>query len=91
MGRLKIKTEDYLVLKEALKKVAKENPGMRQEYRKNRLSETRYRWDLFWKTGLRIGDERGNPGDLNLYAYMNDKQLDTALLHIVRWLEKEAV
>ena len=89
MGRLKIKPEDYLVLKEALEKVAKENPGMRREYLESGLSETRYYWDLLWKTGLRIGDGRGNPGDLNLYAYMNDLQLDTALRLIVRRLEDD--
>jgi len=58
-GKLKIKPEDYLVLKAAVEKVAEENPGMHREYRENGLSEMRYRWDLLWKAGLKIGDGRG--------------------------------
>ncbi|HBG47609.1 MAG TPA: hypothetical protein DDW94_11575 [Deltaproteobacteria bacterium] len=81
--KLKIKPEDYRILKAAVEKVARENPGMRREYRENGLSEMRYRWDLLWKAGLRIGCSIGTPGDLNLYDYMNDEHIDSALRHIV--------
>ncbi len=45
--------------------------------------DMRYRWDLVHASGLRFGDGRGMPGDLNLYAYLNDKHIDAAHRSIV--------
>lgn len=45
--------------------------------------DMRYRWDLLWATRIKIGDGRGVPGDLNLYAYLDDTHIDSALRHIV--------
>ena len=39
----------------------------------------RYRWDVLYASGLKIGDGRGIPGDINLYAYLDDSHIDTAL------------
>lgn len=41
--------------------------------------DRRYRWDLLYFSKLKIGDGVGIKGDLDLYAYMNDTHIDTAL------------
>ena len=43
----------------------------------------RYRWDLLYATRLKIGDGVGIKGDLDLYEYLNDTHIDTALKSIV--------
>lgn len=82
MGKLKITGNDYDVLAAACQKVMDANPGMHEQYRKEGLSEMRYRWDILWKTGLKIGKSVGTPGDLNLYDYCNDDHIDSALRQI---------
>ena len=37
--------------------------------------DMRYRWDLVHASGLRFGDGRGMPGDLNLYASQHRTEL----------------
>ena len=41
--------------------------------------DMRFRWDLFSFSGIRLGDGKGMSGDIDLYAYMNDLHIDTAL------------
>lgn len=41
--------------------------------------EKRFRWDLLYMTKIRIGDGVGIEGDINLYSYLNDDHIDTAL------------
>lgn len=87
---LKIKPEDYQALKTAIEKVLETLGGFKkvsEDYRKAGYSDKRFRWDCLWATRLRIGDGKGAPGDLNLYAYMNDDHIDSALKHIVKQLE----
>ena len=43
----------------------------------------RYRWDLLWHSGIRLGDGVGIKGDLNLYSYLNDNHIDAALRSLV--------
>ncbi len=56
-----------------------------EEVKKHRLLklgkdiEKRFRWDCFWASKIRIGDGVGIHGDINLYSYMNDEHIDTAL------------
>jgi len=45
--------------------------------------DMRYRWDLLWASKLHIGDGVGVQGDLNLYAYLDDTHIDSALRHLV--------
>lgn len=47
----------------------------------------RYRWDLLFESGLKIGDGVGMSG-LPLYSYLNDDHIDTALRTLVKPLEK---
>ena len=82
---LKIKDADLVALQSALKPL--DTPDRRAKYCKGdfpyadrcRDKDMRYRWDLMYASGLRFGDGRGMRGDLNLYAYLNDKHIDSAL------------
>ena len=78
---MKIKPEHYKVLEAAILKAKAKLPSL-AEYKANGLSDKRYRWDLLWASGLQIGDGKGMPGDLPLYAYMDDTHIDTALRRI---------
>lgn len=42
----------------------------------------RYRWDVLYASGLKIGDGVGTSG-LPLYGYLDDTHIDTALRSIV--------
>lgn len=45
--------------------------------------DKRYRWDLLHASGLKLGDGIGIQGDINLYAYLDDVHIDSALRHLV--------
>jgi hypothetical protein len=90
---MKIKPEDLVVLKEAISKV--DTIENRQLYISGKFSRAdrvkdinmRYRWDMLHLCKLRIGDGVGIEGDLNLYSYMNDTHIDTALKSIIKPLD----
>lgn len=86
---LKMKPADYATLKSAVA------PLDTLERRKRYLAgdftnaqacrdvNMRYRWDLLHTSGLRIGDGVGVKGDLDLYSYLNDEHIDSALKSMV--------
>jgi len=80
---MKIKPEDFAVLKAAVEKVVADRPGLDRVYKESGMTHMRYRWDSLYRTKLKIGDGVGVQGDLNLYAYMNDDHIDTALRAIL--------
>ena len=82
---MKIKPEHFAVLKTAVEKF--DTPFHRSRYKAAGLSDKRFRWDCLWASKVRIGDGVGIKGDLDLYAYMNDDHIDTALRSIVKPLE----
>ena len=79
-------SEHYNRLKTEIDKVLKNYPEFKcyetSPYKKQGLSAMRYRWDLLHATELTIGDGIGVMGDINLYAYLNDNHIDTALRKI---------
>jgi len=82
---MKIKKSDLEILQNAIDKVIADNPNAAQDYKDNGLSEKRFRWDVLRATKLNVfGDGRGTHGDLNLYAYLNDSHIDTALKHCLK-------
>lgn len=84
MSTLKIKPEDYAVIRDAMVKIMQENPHAAENYKASGLSEKRYRWDVLHQTRIKFwGDGVGVKGDLNLYAYLNDDHIDSALRKIV--------
>lgn len=76
---MKMKKEDFDVLECAMNKAFVKHEKAYSEYMNAGFSEMRFRWDLFRTTGIKLGDGRGMRGDLNLYAYLNDDHIDTAL------------
>lgn len=78
---MKIKPEHYKLMAEALAPLIL-NTAVRQSYTAAGYSDMRFRWDVLRAStieGVRgitwIGD--------NLYPYMNDDHIDTALRHIM--------
>lgn len=90
---MKIKPEDLAVLRERVAPC--DTPQRRAKYadrafpRADKVQDInkRYRWDLLWMSGLKIGDREGVGGELALYAYLKDSHIDTALRTIVPDLE----
>jgi len=72
---MKITPEDYAILEKAIK-------PMMYKINRSGITAMRWRWDCLYRCGLKIGDGIGMPGDLNLYAYMDDTHIDTALKRI---------
>ena len=86
---LKMKDADLAQLRAAIE------PLDKQEHRDRYLAgnfrnadackdkDMRYRWDLLYACGLKIGDGVGSNGDIQLYSYLNDEHIDSALRAIV--------
>lgn len=79
---LKIKPEDMRVLRERVEARVKATPHWVELYKSAGLSHTRYRWDILWSSKLKIGSSTA-PGDLNLYDYLDDTHIDSALIAIL--------
>ena len=83
---MKIKKHDYIILENRLRlfinSTGKSLNEWKQIYKEQGLSGERLRWDLLWGSKIKIGDGVGIKGDLNLYEYMNDNHIDTALRKI---------
>jgi len=86
---MKIKPADLQVLRAAIEPL--DTPTNRQAYRSGAFPRAdrckdvnkRYRWDLLYASRIKIGDGAGSHGDVDLYAYMDDSHIDTALRSIV--------
>ena len=48
--------------------------------------DTRIAWDLFHGAKIRIGDGIGQHGEINLYSYLDDNHITTALKKIAEEL-----
>ncbi len=76
---MKITKQDYSLLKTAI--AAVESKITLAEYRKEGLSDTRYRWDLFHLAAHKNSE---------LYRLnLDDSHIDTALRKIVKELEQK--
>ena len=90
---MKIKDEDIAVLRNAITPL--DTQDRRNMYREGNFPnaascknlDMRYRWDLLYETKLKIGDGVGVQGDVNLYAYLDDSHIDSALRSLVPVLE----
>ncbi len=82
---MKMKPEHYDALLVAIRNLFATSQHsfteFRESYRKEGLSDERFRWDL-------LHDSRF--GTTQLYQYLNDQHIDTALRRIVATLELEA-
>ena len=78
---MKITPRDFQVVKTMLERSIVDTPANREAYIKAGLSSKRYRWDCFRLSG-------GISFLCNeLYAYMNDDHMDTALRKLIPDLE----
>jgi len=71
---MKMHPEHLAFLKNAI--APKDTPARRAAYQG--LTSKRYRWDLLWSSALSIWVSD------NLYPYLNDTHIDTALRTIVK-------
>lgn len=87
---MKITDKDYTTLKDAINKIDRDailkHKNAVKESGKFKDFDKRIRWDLLHATKLIIGDGAGATGDIELYAYMDDTHIDTALKTIVKEL-----
>jgi hypothetical protein len=75
--KMKIKKEHYQFLKDKMKKIVDQYPSAKSVYKKQGLSDMRYRWDVLHATNNNqfVCD--------TLYQYLNDNHIDTALKNII--------
>ena len=66
-----------------LKKLREYKEGLKNDQRVKDIDK-RFRWDILYATKIKIGDGEGQHGDINLYSYMDDSHIDTALRHIMK-------
>lgn len=81
---MKIKPEHYNYILNAIKPLAKHIQGHREALKQDKRVkdlEKRLRWDLFWAAKLSTWTSD------NLYCYLNDNHIDTALKNIVAEIE----
>lgn len=76
---MKMKPEDYAFILERMRKQIEARPDAARIYREEGMTFQRYIWDMLWRCRLKIGDGAGRDGDINLYAYLNDDHITTAL------------
>jgi hypothetical protein len=75
---MKIKTADYNALRDAIEYWFRgEFTAWKDRYKVNGLSDERFRWDCLYISRFDVSE---------LYAYLNDSHIDTALKRIVREL-----
>jgi len=78
---MKIKPEHFAILEEACNKVIEDNPTARQTYTNQGLTEKRFRWDVLYASKI-DNDSASRWICDNLYSYMDDTHIDTALRKI---------
>lgn len=82
---MKIKTEHYVSLKDALQAVASQIPALAASIRedgKYKDFDKRLRWDCLW-AAQRDGSLDRDFVVKVLYTYMDDTHIDTALKHVM--------
>jgi hypothetical protein len=74
---MKMKKEHYEYMREAIQAIETKFPEAKKQYFEAGLSAKRYRWDVLYAAKLSawVCD--------NLYSYLDDSHIDTALRHII--------
>ncbi len=96
-GRMAMTAEHYLQIRS--KVVSADTPELRKVYIERKFPraefckdiEKRYRWDVLRATGLKIGNGVGIKGDVDLYAYLDDDQIESALRKMIPRLSFKTV
>ena len=69
----------FSMLDSAVERIGREKIAQHKALKLGKDAEKRFRWDIFNAAGIKLGDGVGINGDINLYSYMNDSHIDTAL------------
>lgn len=83
---MKMTDDDYQKLRDALTVYLALYKTAMPDYEKAGLTPKRFRWDCLWKSGLRAGDGVGIKTTWNVYAYLSDAHIDTALRQAMKEL-----
>ncbi len=79
---MKMTDSDYASLRDAIQKLFAypkyDFKSIWNNYRKSKLSDTRFRWDAMWASGFKPD-----------YSYLKDCHIDTALRKIIAELDSE--
>lgn len=75
---MKIKGSDYDKLDQAIRAVIEEHGDLSPMYQAQGLTFTRFAFDVFYKSGFRVGDGVGIDGDINV-PDCNDDHIGTAV------------
>jgi len=78
---MKMTQQHYDQLSAAINCAKDSAPYSLEQYREKGLSDERYRWDLLW-TAQMDGVSGNSWVCKNLYPYLNDDHIDTALRQI---------
>lgn len=84
ISTLKMRPEHYSQLKTALDECKETWYGKHTQYRVKGLTPKRYRWDALHVSRLRAGSTFGSPTGWNVYDYLNDENIDSALRQYFR-------
>lgn len=76
---MKMKPEDYSRLETAISKVLSSHDATLQDYLDAGLTPKRFRWDALWRAVRLNWFDFGQ-----MYDYLNDTHIDTALRKITR-------
>ena len=82
MANLKIKSEHFNALKTAIEETLKANPEAESKYKSAGLPAKRFRWDIMYASSV-AGISGNSWVCCNLYSYMNDDNIDSALRAII--------
>jgi len=80
---MKMKSTDFETLKKFINNTVNNfEVDIEKEYEKSRLSKLRFRWDMFYLSGIKIGDGIGIPDGDIIDSELNMDHIDTALRKI---------
>ena len=79
---MKIKPQHFEQMKRAVTEVFEKNPNIKTVYKNAGLSDMRFRWDVLHACQIDGIDATRWICD-NLYPYLNDTHIDTALRNII--------
>jgi len=80
---MKIRPEHLSVMSKAMHDLLKKNPDKHLWYKANGLSIIRYRWDFLHASTFPCGSTGTAWICRELYPYLNDNHIDTALKHVI--------
>ena len=94
---MKIKQSDLILLKQFINNVLINNPDIVHEYEQGNFPRSekvkdlqkRFCFDLLSLSRIKIGDGVGIHGDIDLYAYMHDEHIYTALKAVCPQVTRE--